>query len=36
VTFPRGHHSPMDDDPKAFAQAIADFCAAGDDQKGED
>jgi len=26
----------MDDDPKAFAQAIADFCAAGDDQKGED
>ena len=28
VTFPRGHHSPMDDDPKAFAQAIVDFCAA--------
>jgi len=27
VTFPSGHHSPMDDDPKGFAQAIADFCA---------
>ncbi len=27
VTFPHGHHSPMDDDPEGFAQAIADFCA---------
>lgn len=27
VTFPQGHHSPMDDDPEGFARAIADFCA---------
>ncbi len=34
VTFPHGHYSPMDDDPKGFAQAITnfcrDFCVAGD------
>ena len=33
VTFPHGHHSPMDDDPLGFARAIADFCAAGAEQE---
>jgi pimeloyl-ACP methyl ester carboxylesterase len=36
VTFPHGHHSPMDDDPEGFAQAIADFCAAGGEEQSED
>ena len=30
VTFPHGHHSPMDDDPKGFAQAIINFCESND------
>ena len=28
VTFPHGHHSPMDTNPDEFVQAIADFCTA--------
>jgi pimeloyl-ACP methyl ester carboxylesterase len=36
VTFPQGHHSPMDDDPEGFAQAIADFCAAKYEKQSED
>lgn len=33
VTFPHGHHSPMDDDPEGFARAIADFCAVSPEHK---
>ena len=40
VTFPRGHHSPMDTNPDEFVQAItdfcADFCASASNEKFED